>query len=308
MKDFFKIFFALAALVITFVIGRNYGETTFLQSDEYKKIKATQDEADYARSELENTKTKLQNILDRAPSQKTDELLGQILQVFLADLGLQLQNKELLLQKAKAASAGPAPAQSNGVNKPAQEALPSPPAKEVKIPRVQDWKKTGDVRYQELEAKLIDTKNDKDIMKILQDLKITRLERFLNLSDEAKADFYESFNGTYVGAIFDINSKHYGSLSYKSNVVKNENSSHVVGEINFSSVDHGKSSRTFDETSFGRVMYGFRSVVVSHSDNKYFQFYRLRTVNKIAGNYYEKLPNGTTNLIGMFVLNRVDQF
>lgn len=289
------------------MIGRNFGEKAFLESDEYKKIIASRDELDYARSDLENIKTKLQNVVDRGSNQKTDELLGQILQVFLADLGLQIQNKELLLQKAKQASAVVvAPAPVAGVSKPAVETKLE--VAEEKPKKVQDWKKISDLRYQQLEANLIEAKSDKDILNILKNLKINHLEKFLNLSEEAQASFYESFNGTYVGAIFDINSKHYGSLSYKSNVTKTAEGERVAGEINFSSVDHGKSSRTFDEKAFGRVVYGFRSVVVNHSDSKYFQFYRLKNVNKIAGNYYEKLPNGTTNLIGLFTLNRVDQF
>ncbi|MBY0453130.1 MAG: hypothetical protein K2P92_08850, partial [Bdellovibrionaceae bacterium] len=273
-------------------------------------IIASRDELDYTRSDLENIKTKLQNVVDRGSNQKTDELLAQILQIFLADLGLQIQNKELLLQKAKQASivaTPPAPASGGEVKlEPAIETKNETP--EEKPKKNQDWKKVTDLRYQQLEESLLDSKSDKDILRILKNLKITRLEKFLNLSEEAQASFFESFNGTYVGAIFDINSKHYGSLSYKSNVIKTEASERVAGEINFSSVDHGKSSRTFDEKSFGRVVYGFRSVIIHHSDNKYFQFYRLKNVNKIAGNYYEKLPNGTTNLIGIFTLNRVDQF
>lgn len=290
------------------MIGRNFGEKSFLESDEYKKIIASRDELDYTRSDLENVKTKLQNIVDRGSNQKTDEMLAQILQVFLADLGLQIQNKDLLLQKAKqqvVTPTLPAPAASEPKSTASEN---KSEIAEEKPKKVQDWKKISDTRYQQLENNLIEAKNEKDILSILRNLKITRLEKFLNLSEEAQASFFESFNGTYVGAIFDINSKHYGSLSYKSNVIKAYSGERVNGEINFSSVDHGKSSRTFDEKSFGRVVYGFRSVIVHHSDNKYFQFYKLRNVNKIAGNYYEKLPNGTTNLIGVFTLNRVDQF
>ncbi len=283
------------------MIGRGFGEKAFLESEEYKKITASRDELDYTRSELENIKIKLQNVVDRGSNQKTDELLGQILQVFLADLGLQIQNKELLLQRAKLAPVASVPPIPMNIET-------KPEVSEEKPKRVQDWKKISDSRYQQLESNLLNAKTDRDILRILKDVKINRLEKFLNLSEEAQASFFESFNGTYVGAIFDINSKHYGSLSYKSNVIKNEAGEHVAGEINFSSVDHGKSARSFDEKAFGRIVYGFRSVIVHHSDNKYFQFYRLKTVNKIAGNYYEKLPNGTTNLIGIFTLNRVDQF
>ena len=45
------------------MIGRGFGEKAFLESEEYKKIIAGRDELDYTRSELENIKTKLQNVV-----------------------------------------------------------------------------------------------------------------------------------------------------------------------------------------------------------------------------------------------------
>ncbi len=286
---------------MTFLWGRSYGEKTFLESEEYKKNLSLKEELNDTRSELEGTKTKLQNIIDQGSNKKTDELLAQILQVFLADLGLQIQNKDLLLQKAKQNTPPPTPApQITEIEK--QKEIDQPEIIEKKQP---DWKKQSDSQYKKLEERLVNSKSEKEILKILKELKIKKIESFISLSEEAQAAFYESFTGIFVGAVFDINSKHYGSLSFKANISQQ---GQVVGVINFSSENHGKSSRTFDDKTFGRMMYGFRSVVIQHNDNKYFQFYRLRTINKIAGNYYEKLPNGTTNLIGMFILNRADQF
>jgi hypothetical protein len=41
---------------------------------------------------------------------------------------------------------------------------------------------------------------------------------------------------------------------------------------------------------------------------RYIQLYKLSSYEKLAGNFYELLPNGTSKLIGAFVLNRVDKF
>ena len=104
MKDFFKIFLSLCVLVTAFVVGKGYGEKTFLESDEYKKIAQTRDELDFTKNEIENAKAKLQNIVDAADKEKTDELFGKLFDVFLTDLGLRIQNKELILKNAQLAA------------------------------------------------------------------------------------------------------------------------------------------------------------------------------------------------------------
>ena len=94
MNDFVKIFIVLCTCVGAFMYGRNYGETTYKDSAEYKSLMQAYEEAKFAKSELENIKAKFQNIADGSTNRKQEEILAQILQIFLVDLGLRVSNPD----------------------------------------------------------------------------------------------------------------------------------------------------------------------------------------------------------------------
>ena len=101
MKDFLKIFVILCLLVGAFMYGRNYGELTYRESEEYKTLVKAKEDLTFAKADLENVKAKFQNILDGSGSKKQEELLAQILQVFLVDLGLRAADNQPSTSAAK---------------------------------------------------------------------------------------------------------------------------------------------------------------------------------------------------------------
>lgn len=312
MKDFFKIFFVLLGLLVAFLAGKGHGEKVFLESEEYKQIQASQDELEYTRAELENTKAKLQNIVDQGVNKKTDELLGQILQVFLADLGLRIQNRETLLKlaakntpEAATSSSQPAPITRLEDTSLQTETL----ANTVKtVTSNKPWTRRNYSEFLSIENKLLNSTSEQQILQNLERLRINNIKSYLEASVDTQGDQYEKFQGTYKGKVLDINGNHYGSLSFKLDIEVIGSEKKISGEIAFSSEQHGTGMHTFSGNSLGKTIDGLSTVVVNSGTNKFYQFYKLHNKNRIVGNYYEKMPNGTTKLIGKFILNRVDQF
>jgi len=66
VKEFLTIFLALCLGAGGFMTGRNYGEKTFRETDEYKNLISAQEELKFTRAELETVKTEAQNIAERA--------------------------------------------------------------------------------------------------------------------------------------------------------------------------------------------------------------------------------------------------
>lgn len=70
MKDFLKILFVLVIVVIAFVSGRNYGESSILESKDYKETKSNLADSTRSDEELRLMKEKFQNLLDSADLKK----------------------------------------------------------------------------------------------------------------------------------------------------------------------------------------------------------------------------------------------
>ena len=286
MKDFFKIFIAVCALAAAFVAGRNYGEKTYHEGEEYKAFAKASDDLNYAKSELENAKAKLQNIIDSAESKKTDELLGQILQVFLADLGLRIQNKEAILKRAEA----PAAIVKAKEPKPAEAPAPAKKAPELKA------KVT---KYKSFEWMLANTNGGSDTRRALQKVQIKSMR---NVALESEFDECEDLLGAYRGQLMNINKSNYGSLLF--NLQKNGGYSGGLSWFN----EANTSTLTGKLNNCGQKISGTQGRIFYFNSERFVQLYKLTSVQKIAGNFYEVLPNGTTKLVGDFILGRVDKF
>lgn len=302
MKDFTKIFIGISALVAAFVFGSNYGEKTFRETSEYKSfIKATE-ELNFAKAELENVKAKLQNITDQAETKKTDELLAQILHVFLTDLGLRIQNKDAILKNAQQS---PTPVV---IEKPQPVITKAPVEPEIKVkkPEQKKWSNLDIKKYKSYEWMLENASGDRQTMDLLKKVHIKNITTYLGESQDVEAIDLESFKGTYKGSVLDINNKYFGSLSIKIDVVNRSGINRVIGELSFYREDANKSVRIFDGESLGKNINGLLGIVIDDTRDRFFHLYKLKNSNKLAGNYYESLPHGTTNLIGSYILKRVD--
>lgn len=299
MNDFLKIFFTICALVAAFLFGRNYGEKTFKEGEEYKTFAKANDELNYAKSELENAKAKLQNIIDSAETKKTDELLGQILQVFLADLGLRIQNRDAILKQAQTVVV-------------AHIQAPAPPPE---IKNSEQFVKKADApvfskqslnKLKSFEWMLQNSSGGRDTFKDLSKVTLKNLKQSEGEEDLSKAEC-DSLLGVYRGSVMDINNNHFGSIVFEFHSEKQGDQSGYSGTISwYNESNSAPMSQIFSNTC-GKKIDGLAGRIFYFSSDRFLQIYKLGNVNKIAGLFYEILPNKTTKEIGAFVLGRTDR-
>jgi len=300
MKDFVKIFVVLCVCVGAFMYGRNYGQTSFKESEEYKSFIQAQEEAKFAKAELENLKAKFQNIADGAESKKQEELLGQILQVFLVDLGLKVSNPDTFTKpQAQTPTTGSAI-----------------PKADVAKPRVENTvvavKKPEKVfnhnRLKSYEWILQNSRDPSEVKKNLGNVEIKDLNLFLKDAQPAKPVQLESIFGSYRGRIMDLNNSEYGTLSIDLNGDITSRQQAVKGSIKLYKNGQESMSKSFSTNrSFGYIGEGSTGFIIDNG-NRFFQIYKIPETQQLTGYFYERLVNGTTKTIGSFSLNRVDQF
>lgn len=303
MGDFVKIFFGICALAIAFVVGKGHGEKSYLESEDYKKIAGVKEELEFSKGELENAKAKLQNIVDRGSNQKTDELLGQILQVFLADLGIQIQNKELILKQAQmcsASNAAVAAAKPGSAlrteNKPSSAEEAEAKTTKKSIVSVGQFKSN--------EWMLANSNGGNDTLRTLDKLVIKNLNGYLSQTAPTN-DGCEGFLGVYSGNIKDdANNRNMGSISFD---LKQSENQTFTGKIAWFNYPNPPLTQMINE-SCGRKAKDLAGRIFNLSEQRYVQIYQIESKNLMAGNFYEVLPMGTTKRVGKFVLKRTDKF
>lgn len=293
-----------------FIFGKSYGLKSFKESEEYKKIIAQNEETNFVRSDLENLKTKVQNILDQAETKKTDELLAQILQVFLADLGMQIANKDNLIRiaaecKPQAVSATITPSTASITPLPAQAVTPA----QTPAPKIEKkWASMDVNKYKSQEWILQNANSNNQIFKQLERIRIKNISKFLGENQDAELEDIEKFIGYYKGDIKNELMQRHGSLSMR--FKKSEIQGSPSTEIEILMVDSNGKGDTKNFKATGGIGYkhpDLNSLVLNWGKSTFLQIYKQTNGEKISGNYYENLPNGTTKTVGSFVLNRVDK-
>ncbi|MFZ3230085.1 MAG: hypothetical protein WA160_07765 [Pseudobdellovibrio sp.] len=299
MKDFIKIFIVLCVCVGAFMYGRNYGETTFRETADYKNLIKSQEELSFTKSELENIKTKFQNIADGSENRKQEELLGQILQVFLVDLGLQVSKPEAFTKaNLKIEAVNPLPAKKI-------EAIVAENHNEeahVKPGKTFDYR-----RLKSYEWILQNSRDGNELKKNLNNVEIKDLNSFLSGAKAATVKQLEPIYGTYRGRITDINNAEYGSLAIVINPITKGDGQILKGSIKIFKNQQESMSNSFETEQLGFVGEGSSGFVINSRD-RFFQIYKITETQQLTGYFYERMINGTTKKIGTFVLNRTDQF
>ena len=302
MKDFIKIFCGISALVAAFMFGSNYGEKTYREGAEYRSfIKATE-ELSFAKAEFENVKVKLQNITDQAESKKTDELLAQILHIFLTDLGLRIQNKEAILKQAQQR---PPPIV---VATPAKEVQQEAKKEEAPEPQKQAGSKININKFKSFEWMVQNSSGNQGTLRDLKKVQIKNLKSFLERADYLDKDECSQLLGVYKGSVKDINNKYFGSFEFELKVGQIGANEELYGKLAWY---NEKNKSTFSEqikNNCGKKIKGLSGRIFSITADKYVQLYKLNNLEKIASNLYEVLPNHTSKILGSFILNRVDRF
>lgn len=285
------------------MFGSNYGEKTYREGPEYRSFVKANEELNFAKAELENVKAKLQNITDQAESKKTDELLAQILHVFLTDLGLRIQNKDAILKQAQQSPAPIADLQTlikEAQNIEKKEESP-PPQKQVGF-------KININKFKSFEWMVQNSNGDQGTIRDLKKVQIKNMKSFLEKADYLDNNECSQLFGVYKGSVKDINNKYFGSVEFELKVGQIGTKEELYGKLAWYSE---KNQNTFSEqikNNCGKKIKGLSGRIFSMTADKHVHLYKLNAVEKIAGNLYEVLPNGTSKILGSFVLSRVDKF
>ncbi len=308
MSDFLKIFFILCGFVAAFVFGRNYGEKTITESKEYIKMRSDSAETEKTAAELAAIKNKFQDLLDSSDLKKADEVLSKIMTVFLADLSLHLsadKEKDLSVGKAQCAPGLQAQTKTAPQQKTPDEAKqPTPVDNEASAAK----SNSQNAKYKSNEWLLVNSRDDSEIRRNLKKIELKDIDTYLKGSPETWFNDSEKYFGSYKGRIIDINNKEYGLLSINLKPTKNKNGKNeITGEIEIFKNGKRESHSTFSGPNFGYSPIGSSGTVYSLGEGR-LQIYSIQDSGRLAGYFYEHLPNGTTKTIGTFILNRVDRF
>lgn len=306
MKDFLKILFVLIAIVIAFVSGRNYGETSITESKDYKDTKSMISDNAHSEEELRLMKDKFQALLDSADLKKADEVYGKMMTLFLVDLGLRIseqQQKDLDVGKAQLAMCSPASdkpvVKEKPVETPKQEASAEPKEKDSK------FTKMAAGRFKSTEWTLVNSSSNAEILRNLEKVKLTDIDAFLKGAPETQFSDLQKYYGTFRGRVAAVDGTNYGSLVVSIGPSTDKNNQ-VTGEVKLYRNGNNESTSNFTSNTWGYTPSGFQGNMVSMG-GRYLQIYKIENADKLAGNFYERLPNGTTKLIGSFVLSRTDR-
>jgi len=308
VKDFLKIFLVLCAVVGAFFFGRNYGEVTKVESSEFKNLKSDNFNNKNAQEELVNLKEKFQKLLDSSDLKKSDEILGKIMTIFLADLSLQLtadQQKDIEIGKIACMTKPPEPVVAVKTEmKPELKANPKHEDEEAPA----ENKKSGiknEGKFKAAEFQIIESEDLSSIQKALSQLELKKLDSILDGAPHSSFEQSKKFFGSYRGSIIDVTNNVYGTIVMDIQNTPAEKSP-IAGTIRMFRDGKAISTSTFSSTELGFTSEKFKATIVPFGPNRYLQIYKTESLQKIAGIMYESLPNKTTNTIGRFILSRTD--
>ncbi|MBC7457223.1 MAG: hypothetical protein H7235_03015 [Bdellovibrionaceae bacterium] len=308
MKDFLKIFLVLCALVSAFFYGRNYGEDSKVESSEFKNLKSDHFNNKNAQEEIVNLKEKFQKLLDSSDLKKSDEILGKIMTIFLADLNLQLtadQQKDIEIGKRVCVIKPPEPVVT--LKAEITSEIKSDP-KHVDEEPVIEAKKSGiknEGKFKAAELEIAESDNIDSISKALAKVELKKIDSLLDGAAPSTFQQSKKFFGDYRGSIIDVTGKVYGSVIIE---IKNTpgDKDPIKGKIQLLREGKPFSTSTFASTELGYTPENFQATVVQMGSTNYLQLYKSESAQKIAGIFYERLVNGTTKTIGHFILSRTD--
>ncbi len=308
MKDFLKIFVVLCAVVGAFFFGRNYGEETKIESSEFKTLKSDNFNNKNAQEELANLKEKFQKLLDSSDLKKSDEILGKIMTIFLADLSLQLtEGQQKDIEIGKLACVTKLPDSSIAFKTETKPELKPNPKHEDEEPLV-ETKKSGiknEGKFKAAEFEIAEAGDIDSLRRALTKLEVNKIDSLLDGSSPTSFQKSKKFFGEYRGSIIDVTGKVYGSVIMD---IKNtpENKEPIAGKIQLLRDGVPFSTKTFTDTQLGYTPENFQAIVLQMGPSNYLQLYKSESIQKVAGIFYERLVNGTTKTIGTFILSRTD--
>ncbi|UXR64135.1 hypothetical protein EZJ49_13795 [Bdellovibrio bacteriovorus] len=242
--------------------------------------------------------------------QKADEILGKIVTVFLADLGVKLAFKSTSPALLDASCAIPAAATSVATTPPApatpplSQGTPTPTAAPATVPAGNEWKG--------MEKALLEVRDEHQAFEDLKKMEIKDLFSSLRESTAVSTKNSEFILGLYAGEItFFDRKKHKSDWLISWDVrLRNPNKEDAFALVILTRKDTGKViSRS--QTSSGPLrdyvtVPGSKALIVNiRADAAYIQIYPLNGNNQIwVGNVYEQVKLGEYAMVGQVRLTK----
>lgn len=163
-------------------------------------------------------------------------------------------------------------------------------------------------KYKTFEWLLMNADTKESALRALDRLKVKSLAPFLKNSTQAISEDFDEFLGSYRGNIIGETGQAFGSLviNLKKDLVEDQQPS-ISGDVIVYREGREIISQHFNSFNQGLKISGLNCLILD-SKNNYYQLYKIKSTGQVAGYFYERLQNGTTKVIGVFALNRVDQF
>lgn len=308
MKEFIKIFLVLCAIVGAFFFGRNYGVETQIESKEFKTLKSDNYNNQNAQDELKNLKEKFQTLLDSSDLKKTDELLGKIMTIFLADLSLQLteeKQKDFEFGKRICSTSPTEPTALEKIENKPEVKTESKTIEEEPVVEVKKHSIKNEAKFKKAELDIIAAEDIGTIRKALNSLELKKIDSLLDGAPRSTFQQSKKFFGHYRGSVIDVLGNAYGTMTIE---IQNtpEAKEPISGKIKLFKGGEAISTSTFTTTEIGFSPENYQATIIDFGPQRFLQAYKLESSQKIAGILYERLPNGTTKTIGSFILSRTD--
>jgi hypothetical protein len=313
MKEFIKIFAGLVLIIGAFTVGKNYGVKTVVDTPEYKQQVSAQGQLIDKDEQLQKIKISFQNLLDSTDLKLGHELLGKMMVILLTDLSLKIskeQEDQIAIGKNYCMAGRVAP---NAASAPVSVAPASQSTLATKTEAPPNKAKTSWAHFRPPQFKSFEwlgmnSSTEKNSLRQLARTEIKNMNEFISQGSAVEADRYLDFVGEYKGTIIDIKNQVYATLTTKINVLDQKASKSKVS-VETTLIRNGEETRSSTKgTDFGWSHPETYAIIIEQDKDRYLQIYKLGPTQKLAGNYYEVMPNGTTKLIGQFALTRIDRF
>lgn len=244
---------------------------------------------------------------------KADEILGKIVMVFLADLGLKLNFKTTNLSLLEKSCGVPATQPVGAVQAPTispkttslNESNAETPAAATLAPSQFDWTKKED--------KLLEIRNEREALEELRRMAIPDLFSTLKDSTGLKGSEAMTIDGRFEGEITFFNRKEHKTNWLIEWEVHLKSASKVSGS-SYIALTRKSDGQTFSRSSsdsgpldnFLRLTASKALIVNVYGDDGFIQIYPLNNnTNRWVGNYYERKKLGTYEFAGQVHLNKV---
>lgn len=252
-----------------------------------------------------------QQLKDRSQQYaKAEELLGKIMMVFLADLGLKV-NKTDLDKVAKMAQPIPPPLPPAPPVGSSTQAPPSSEAHSAAGAGALVTKPTADNRqapnWAEREKALGEIANEGDAANFLKNVAVDNLFGSIKSSRPMDAGMLDALNGNFQGRIvMDDPQAKSQDITLELKGFREGESTTGTYKIGVSAGGQATSTTTGsgELKHFRSVEGSTQAVIIASTPNSYIQVYSVPRLNQLIGNYYKQDSVDKFSKAGTVILNR----